>query len=219
MAVATIEPNDVTGITYDAWPRTGGTTKVDVMTDGSDITFVNSTGTSEVRQGWFWTDILGAAKLDAFTFTWRGQNNTANHAWRMFIRIGGADDDSVTGTNFPIGSFADRTLGDADGLTIPSPGNFNAAEIGIIRLAGAAVNSLTASKASASVTYTPAAGGFAYLMGCWLPPLLAVASHGLALSDLAQFLSTFKVRPGGSNTRYELDTVRRLYLVRPRFAF
>ncbi len=45
------------------------------------------------------------------------------------------------------------------------------------------------------VTYVFAGGGFAYLIGQWLPPLLAVASHGLLKREVASVLSRLRIRP------------------------
>lgn len=61
-------------------------------------------------------------------------------------------------------------------------------------------------------------GGSYWLLGSWLPPLLAVASHGLSLLEIDQLLDkAWPVRPHGD--REELDMIGREFLRRPAYGF
>ena len=215
MAAITIIPDSVAGLTYDAFPRTGGSTKVDVMSDASNATLVSHAGTGAARQGWFWENVPGSSSIDGFDLNFTGNNNTANHTWRGFLRYGGGDNDSGNATNFPIGSWAERTISDWD---TPTPAEFQAAEMGILKIAGADPNSLSVSETDCDVTFTPSGGGFILILAQWIPFLLPVARHGLTLRDMARALHSVLpnerkiIRPTYLN---ELDVARKSLLVRP----
>lgn len=66
------------------------------------------------------------------------------------------------------------------------------------------------------VTFVPAAGAFYWIMGCWLPPLLEVASHGVGVTELARFYRQTKLRP---STKEEFCRILEAFRVRPRFCF
>lgn len=65
-------------------------------------------------------------------------------------------------------------------------------------------------------TWLSASGGFVHLLSQWLPPLLAVASHGLLKSEVAQILASIKHVPSSKE-----DFTRTLgaFRVRPKFVF
>ncbi len=46
-----------------------------------------------------------------------------------------------------------------------------------------------------AVNYINAAGSFVHLLSQWLPPILAMASHGLLKREVSQILSSLKVQP------------------------
>lgn len=50
------------------------------------------------------------------------------------------------------------------------------------------------SAAHIDIEYVPPSGGFAFLLVSWIPPLLAVASHGLLFREIAQILWSDKYR-------------------------
>jgi hypothetical protein len=229
MASVTIVPDSIAAVNYDAWTISGGSTKHGNMSDASDSTTVFSTDMAELRQGFFWQDVPAAASIDSWTFTTRASNNTDNHPWRIYFRVSGADDDSNTQANFPIGSFGNLDTLHTDGFDLPkTPTNFNAAEVGLIRLATADPNALSVADFKNVVVYTPPSGGFVWLVSGWLPILMNVASHALTQSDILSILSSRRIRLEGGKHEYrqliptqpwEFSELSRLFLVRPRFAF
>lgn len=66
------------------------------------------------------------------------------------------------------------------------------------------------------IDYIQETGGFAYLAWCWIPPLLAAASHGLQPAEAMHVLSSQKIRPSG---RGELSKLMEEFKRRPAFAF
>ena len=96
------------------------------------------------------------------------------------------------------------------------PGGGAGAEIGISTCNTGSVNAIACTYCYADVTYEPPLGGFALFVTQWLPPLFAVASHGLLKREAAAILRNRKTRPAG---RDELRRLLEAFKVRPRFCF
>ncbi len=56
------------------------------------------------------------------------------------------------------------------------------------------------------------AGSFVYMVSSWLPPLLAVASHGLTKIDVSAILSSLKTRPSNNE---DLTRILEVFKRRP----
>jgi len=57
---------------------------------------------------------------------------------------------------------------------------------------------------------------FLMFLTSWLPPLIAVASHGLGDREIAWILRKMKVRP---SDKWEFQKIKRAFILRPRFVF
>lgn len=68
----------------------------------------------------------------------------------------------------------------------------------------------------AFVDWDPTDGGGAYLVGQWLPPLIAVASHCLSKFDITQILSSLKTRPTSNE---EFTRIIEAFKRRPAYGF
>jgi hypothetical protein len=112
-----------------------------------------------------------------------------------YLRINGSDYVGLTPANA-----AWTTYTSAWQLTNPDTGSgWTAAVINAMQLhlrsgnTGGLTTYITA--ANALLSYYPATGGFAYLIAQWLPPILAVASHGLLKREIMRILSRQKHLP------------------------
>ncbi len=96
-----------------------------------------------------------------------------------------------------------------------TPGEINAMGLRFFR-AGDIALTKSCSAINVRVTWEEEVGGFALFVSSWLPPLLAVASHGLLIREIVSILARLSTRPSSER---ELRKLREAFEVRPRFCF
>lgn len=99
--------------------------------------------------------------------------------------------------------------------TADFPGGSAGAEVGLMDWQSDATGSSDITKGSLTVTYTVAAGGFAFLLAQWLPPLLTVASHALSSFDIRLALSNFSWLRHMPSNREDFEKIKEALVVRP----
>jgi hypothetical protein len=66
------------------------------------------------------------------------------------------------------------------------------------------------------ITYGPNPAGWSYLVSQWIPPLLAVASHGLLHREVVSILKNLRSRPTESS---EVRRLLEVFIRRPAYGF
>jgi hypothetical protein len=193
----------------------GGSANYTNMGDSSDSTYHNFVGTGVSRRVWRMTQIAGAATIDTIDGDARGIDNTAPHTLRFSFHNGSSDvDDSST---FQYGTgWADRASSQNFQGSI-TPSLYNSGEFGLKRDAGADPNAASTSQFDMDVSYTLPAGGYAMLVGCWLPPLMSLASHALLFREVREILTPKIKTPGWIYPcyDYEIKKLIEAFQVRP----
>ena len=86
-----------------------------------------------------------------------------------------------------------------DGLAKPGGGSWSVADVNnsltCVKNILSGATGIQVSTIQMNVDWAFLGGGFAYLIGQWLPPLLAVASHGLLRREVISILSRLRTRP------------------------
>jgi hypothetical protein len=211
--------------TDQAWSNGAGTVPTNVSTDDGDTTYRTTASASSVPDTFFADALPVQATIvntvDAAVKGRRSAGGTTrmNARWRLGgTALNGAI--QIDSASYTLATeVAVARPGGGAWVKTDFPGGGAGAECGYITTNTGVADTMRSTWAYFDVAWTPAAGGFFYLLGCWLPPLLAVANHGLSLAEIDRFLSKFKIRPGGQDKAYELDLVKRAFEVRPRFAF
>lgn len=94
----------------------------------------------------------------------------------------------------------------------------NAHEFGYESVSGSA-SAMRVSRVMVTVTYEIGAGGYNWLIGCWLPPLIAVASHVLTRREILAALDCLKYkRISLPSNNEDFAAIMAAFRVRPVYA-
>lgn len=205
------------------WTLGAGASKpVAVQSDDGDTTYNLQTGTTPLAESYSVDALPGGvaaiSQVDVHSKARRATGGTTFHR----------NEWNINGASTQVGTCTDPTAAYTliSSLNVARPGggafqitDFNGLTSGFQTGYGSC-NTGTAdetrcTRAHVVTTWTPAAGSYTWLLQCWLPPLIAVASHGLLRSELAKILRNLRTRPSSD------EDFRRLleaFRVRPRFA-
>lgn len=199
---------------YSQWAEQGGTGP-SMMSDGSNTTFI-----SEFVNGQRHSYAMGnmtspnVGRINKVTHMHRASYSAASAYNTPFFRHGGTNAD---GTQVALtASWLDynEDFPTAPGGVPWTKSIVDATEIGVLRSAGNSTSRV--SEMSARVDFVFSTGGFALFVSQWLPPLMALASHGLLKREAAVILARESIRP--SNLE-EFGRLLEAFQRRPRFCF
>ena len=194
----------------------GGSADYTNLADSTDGTYFYFVGTGVSRRNWKVTQLVGAATVDTIDGDARGWDNTVAHTLRFSFYNGSSDVDDSTTFQYGTGGWADRASSQNFAGTV-TPTLFNTGEWGLKRDSSGDANSASTTKFDMDVVYTLPSGGYAMLIGCWLPPLMAVASHALLWKEVKEILTPKVKTPGWVYPHYDSE-IRKLieaFQVRP----
>lgn len=204
-----------------AWSNGVGTVPTNVQTDDGDTTYRTQSSAVSVADT-FQVDALPAGEADTVTNVdaaakarrSAGGTTRINVRWRN----GGSGSDGATQIDSASYTLVTETAVARPGGGSWVPSDFDGgagAECGYVTTNTGVGDTTRATWCYFDVTWTYfPSGGFVWLLSSWLPPLLAVASHGLTKLDVITILRSMKTRPSSD------EDVRRLleaFAVRPRF--
>lgn len=139
---------------------------------------------------------------------------------RFFMRSSGGTDGSLSSLfSISSGTYALKQETDfgRPGGGSWGPGDFDVAddyEMGVYS-DGIGAGDTKCSFMYTEVDWSHVTGGFMWLLGMWIPPFMAVASHAVSFREIARFFSDFKTRP---NCGREFEIIQRELLRRPVYA-
>lgn len=183
-----------------AWALGAGASKViAVNSDDADVGYVKTTDTTIVQRQTFNHDQLpgGVAEINSHTLYNKSKRSAGVNTRREnILRYSG----NVTAgaCTDPTAAYTERA--DAD-LAVPGGGTWdvnivNATEIGVQSCnTGVGAEEVRCTYLRWVVVWTPAHGGYMWLLAGWIPPILAMASHCLSKFEIARILSSLKTRP------------------------
>ena len=208
---------DVTAVssTYNAWTLGAGADKVvAVQTNDSDTTYITSS-TAAQRQAYTLQAKPAMAALNQVDTSSRARKTGGvDEQYQNFIRLGGTDSDGSA--NSPTGSYALLTT---SAWSRPGGGSWAPVDLDTLEIGNrrgvANGGEIRVTEKYCTVDYTAPAGGFNWLLTCWLPPLVAVASHAITRREIAAALSCLKIRPSSDE---EFARLLEAFLVRPAYA-
>lgn len=223
MATETLNPDGITGVHRDLWTIGGGSTKWGNMIDALDSTYVSETVLNERQDFTLANPVITTGQVlsvDQMDISYRAAELVTD----IGLKVGFGDsagvycDSAEQALTTTITNYSRTALGNpvaacgawtyADVLTAETSMHPSA-------LGGGA--SVRVYELSVTMTYTLVpTGGFCYLIATCLPPMLAVASHGLSLRDIVNILRKEKTQPSKLE---ELMLLQAAFRVRPRFAF
>lgn len=180
---------------YDQWSRVGAAaTKWESVADDVDGNYIQE-GIDAQEQAFTVSSLTGqVGSINWIKINHRSQEGGPNATIDPFTyaeatqELYGATALAVAWADYDSGQQATKPAGGPWTEAI-----VNATEIGV--KAGIAGDVARCTKLTMSVDYDVKSGGFAYLLAQWLPPLLALASHGLTKFDITRILSSLKTRP------------------------
>jgi hypothetical protein len=201
----------------DQWTLGAGSSKeAAVQTSDENTSFISESTVGD-RQSFSTGDLPPAVQVfqvDVVMNAARGGGTDG--AVNMYVGISGS---IVDGANKTTGS----SYADFSELNISRPGGgswspadfppLGSTRVGVRNQSG---NNSRVTYLALQVSYLEPTGGFNWLIGCWLPPLIAVASHGLTLTEAAKILQRLSVRPSSARDHRKLLEAFR---VRPVYAW
>lgn len=179
------------------WTLVTGT-RPGCLTDDSDATFVRSSTLDDYEIYRFGAMTATAASINGATMNIRIKHETnvagiSSVHWHVGVGISSNDEQTTTA------AFVDDTSALArfgGGSFQPSDFTDTANHWWGVKLSSApAADKAVLSEMDMDVDYAAPAGAFSFLLNSWIPPLLAVASHGLLKREIAALLSNLKIRP------------------------
>lgn len=201
MPTTTVNPN-ANGTDYTGWSRVGGTSNWQALTTDDGDTSRHQSDTANADASFQVEAIpLAAAvitRVEVFDkLYWAGQAH--NGAAFMRLPAVGAvvgNTWSVTGTPYDMYSWDFISNRPGGGSWTPEDliGGANGAQPGCRCTTSTGTGTLRWTYMYMEIDWL-GAGGFALFVSQWLPPLLAVASHGLSKLDMAKILRNLKTRP------------------------
>jgi len=220
----TIEAFDPTSIgTLDTGVLVGGGDKVTAVTDAVDTTYIGTKLSGALQESYF-VDSPGdrAVTIDADPdidmrvqhdqpgpFTGSAQPGFSLDGITFTRGVGTGDLNNTVWQDLNSGPILRPTGGTW------TPLDLRTVELGIFPETGFNTGTeVRYSKVSYNVNFSLTPGAFLVMMSCWIPPLMAVASHGLIYRDITQFFRRFKSRP---SNRQEYEAILRELFIRPVF--
>lgn len=199
--------------TYNQWTENGGSGH-SIMHDSNNATFIScyNCGRKSYSMGNMTSPDVGP--ISKLTHIARASESAANAGYAPFFRYGGTNDDGAA--QAVTTSWLDYAV---DFPTAPGGGPWslsivNSTEVGV--LWGGGVATIRVSEIKVRVHFSLAVGGFALFVSQWLPPLIAVASHALMKREIAEILSSLRVRPSSD---FEFRKLLEAFGRRPAFVF
>lgn len=226
MPTIDLQPNGVVTIFRDFWTNVGGASKWQSLEDSNDATYIWH-ATINQRQDINVETISEAGVVSADVHSvdavdWVGRGNRPGGANSLIV---GSTVDQA-GTYYDMTAFAlNAAITDHTVNSFKNPHNAGSATwtythlntgFDVTHYFSAASTEVRVHKSYVNVTYTlpPASGGFAIFIASLLPPILAVASHGLDVPVLQKILVRSRPHPCREEEwRRLLEAV----LVRPRY--
>lgn len=223
MPTVTLEPASIGN--RDTWTLEFGSTKPSaVQLPDDDLTSCVAKASASGSQNFYYDAIDAlAAYIVSVQFCLRGWKYASaggggiDHIWEF---SGGSISDC--GVNHTPGSWSDichSNIAHPDsGVWAPADfdGSSTSLMAGVQAANMAAGDGVRVTTLYLSVEYLYAADGFALFVSQWLPPILAVASHGLMKHEIIEILGRIKNRP---SNREDFDRLLEAFRRRPRFAF
>jgi hypothetical protein len=218
MPVATLDADGIGN--YDAWLLGAGADKVVAVNlpDDDNTSYVLRSVVND-RQSYTIDDLPPTEYIsDVSIYSRCRLTASGNEDFNHFFRLNGTDLDYATKTE------TDTTYTDYSDLGVARPGGgpwgakdfppITQIELGIKKGAGGSTG-VRCTTLYTNVTYTPPAGDFLWIVSTWIPPLMAVASHGLIRDEMVAALKHLRIRPA---SREDLSRLFEAFFRRPRFS-
>ena len=214
MAEITLLPS-ATGSTH-AYINGAGTPPTNVQTNDGDISY-RRTQDGDNTIDLFAMDDLPSAAANINTVThgvYSDGSATITYRIRHYYNGTGANSGDVTSGNgsYVLRTWAPTTDPEGNSWSVPV---VNGMEVGYRRVTPPAANHKV-TQVYSTVEYTSGGGGMITAFLQWLPPLFAVASHGLLKCEVTQILSKLNPRPSNDE---EVRKILEAFRVRPCYNF
>ena len=215
MPTVILDPTGV-GTNGDAWVNSGGANKTASVNlpDDEATTRIQSTTDSD-EQSFVLEDMPADANvINSAVVTARASESAANasmaiEAWQGVASTAGSEIALTT-------SWVDYTMTPPQATFTNTVALINSLEIGVQHITDTGQFSRVTSLYLTVVYQTDDGEQFLMFLTSWLPPLLAVASHGLSVGDISRILRKMKNRP---SDKWEFQKILRAFILRPRFMF
>ena len=215
MPTVILDPTGV-GTNGDAWVNSGGANKTASVNlpDDEATTRIQSTTDSD-NQSFALEDMPADANvINSAIITARASESAADAS--MAIKAWQGVGSSAGSTIALTTSWVDYTHTPNQALFTNTVALINSLEIGVLHVTDTGQFSRVTSLYLTVVYQTDDGEQFLMFLTSWLPPLLAVASHGLSVGDISRILRRMKVRP---SDKWEFQKIREAFILRPRFMF
>lgn len=212
MPITQVEP--ISQGSYTQWVLGAGANKPDACTlPDDDIASYIKTDTAGDDETYNMTNI-GASSIASVVGRLRVSDSAGAWTFKHKIHDGV---NTLAGVNKNSGGWATHThtwptAADGGGWT---PAKFAVTQAGLRGTVDPG-GWLYCSTVYMDVTYVPVAGGFSFLLAQWLPPLFAIASHGLSKFDIGTVLSSLRTRPSSDE---EFARIIEAFQRRPAYGF
>jgi len=215
MPTVILDPTGV-GTNGDAWVNSGGANKTASVNlpDDEATTRIQSTTDSD-EQSFVLEDMPADANvINSAVVTARASESAANasmaiEAWQGVASTAGSEIALTT-------SWVDYTMTPPQATFTNTVALINSLEIGVQHITDTGQFSRVTSLYLTVVYQTDDGEQFLMFLTSWLPPLLAVASHGLSVGDISRILRKMKNRP---SDKWEFQKILRAFILRPGFMF
>jgi len=216
MPTVILDPTGIGG--NDQWTLSGGADKIVAVTLPDDEATTRIQATTDLFRQEYTMENMPADSnvINSFSMTTRASESAADASYRNTLvegiaRVFGSTNALTTSWVNYTDVFTTSPLG-----STWTPAIINTVEGGVEHVTDTGQFSRVTSLYMTVVYQTDDGEQFLMFLTSWLPPLLAVASHGLSDREIAWILRKMKVRP---SDKWEFQKILRAFILRPRFMF